>query len=223
MAIKNICSTHILKMNANNFVIGIKIEDSLRSFVRTSKKMYSFYNKTDLTNFFNDFVRYSAITINSLKEFNLVNEIALANIILDKKEVLEKEGWKFNCIKKTHTDLFKEELEKWIKQGKPIIGHTIKREDYKNIDYSDLKRELVIYNVDDPENPETTFSYPYYGARGGKSLNGKGHNDHQEHLCAGDWAINTGLNYYNARGILLENYLKKTGIELKNDNIIYED
>lgn len=209
--------THILKMNVNNFSVGLKIEDALRSFVRTSKNKYNITTKTGAINFYNDFIRYSNISIENLRNFNLNSSNTLANAIINKKNDLENEGWKFNCIKETSKDVLLKQLEELRKAGVNVDGHSVNINDYKNIDYSSLTRELVIYNVDEPNNPETTIAYPYFGARGGDN---NSHSDHQEHVYAGHWAIQTGLNYYNARGILLEHYLVKTGEELKDREIL---
>lgn len=209
--------THILKMNVANSAIGLKIEDSLRSFVRTSKNKYNIASKTGAINFYNDFIRYSNISIDNLRNFNLNSSKSLANAIINKKADLENEGWKFNCIKETSREVLLNELDKLRKAGVNVDGHKVNTADYKNIDYNSLTRELVIYNVDDPNNPETTIAYPFKGARG--KHDGWG-GDHQEHVYAGQWSMQTGCIYWNARGILLENYLKKTCDELKDREII---
>ena len=209
--------THILKMNVANSAKGLKIEDALRSFVRNTKNKYNLSTKTGATNFYNDFIRYADISIEHLRTFNLNNAKHFANAIINKKADLENDGWKFNCIKTTSRDILLRELDELRKAGVNVDGHKVNARNYKNIDYNSLTRELVIYNVDEPNNPETTIAYPFYGARG--KHDGYG-GDHQEHVYAGHWAMQTGLDYYNARGILLENYLKKTDDELKAREIL---
>ena len=55
----------ITKDNAKN--VGL-IEDKLSDFLMHSKKRYSFTNKNDLKQFFDDFVSYSGISKDVLKE-----------------------------------------------------------------------------------------------------------------------------------------------------------
>lgn len=209
--------THVLKMNVDNFAIGLKIEDALRSFVRNNKNKYNLSTKTGAINFYNDFIRYSNTSLEHLRKFNLNSSKSLANAIINKKADLENDGWKFNCIKETTREALLNELDKLRKIGINVDGHKVNTADYKNIDYNSLTRELVIYNVDEPNNPETTIAYPYKGARGKRDGWG---GDHQEHVYAGQWSMQTGIAYWNARGILLEHYLKKTDAELSAREIL---
>ena len=89
----------LFKPSAKTAQDAAKIEDAIKSFINNSNKRYSFDNKTDLQQMFKDFCSKSKISTKLLKEFGVIDGKTIASLIIANKEKLEKDGWKFDCIK----------------------------------------------------------------------------------------------------------------------------
>lgn len=200
----------ITKDNAKN--VGL-IEDKLSAFFKHSKKRYSFTNKTDLKQMFDDFVSYSGISRSTLKEFGLISGAAIADLITKQHDELVNDGWDFRSIKTFDETEREREYKKWKNSDDYVEGKKLRDEKELSDEPEDeLKRTLVVYNADWPGNPDTTLEYDFYGKRG-KST------DHQVNMIRVDYHYRTGINYYKANAELLSNYLKKDEEALKKKEI----
>lgn len=206
-------SVHILKLRAATAQRGVKIEDALKAFCKYSKTRYSFNNKQDLDKFFKAFCEYSKISNTDLKAFGITDGASIARLLINKKEDLEKEGWKFDAIKSFDETEMQKEYKAWKASDDYAEGKKFNRDDYKDADEETLVRTLVVYDVNDPGNPETTLQYDYEGKRNKD-------NEHQTNMRKMDWHYATNLKYYDARPILLSNYLKKSDEELAKRDVM---
>ena len=115
----------ITKDNAKN--VGL-IEDKLSAFFKHSKKRYSFTNKTDLKQMFGDFVSYSGISKNTLKEFGLISGIAIADLITKHHDELVNDGWDFKAIKTFDETEREREYKKWKNSDDYVEGKKLRDE-----------------------------------------------------------------------------------------------
>lgn len=205
-------STSLFKMTKENAQKALNLQDKLRDFVKHSKSEYSLTSKTDLEKMFRDFIRYAHVDIATLKEFNITSGLDLANLLIENKEGLEKDGWVFTKIKSFNETELEKQYKKWKSSGDYVEGRKFDKEKVKDLEEDELKRILVVYDVNDPENEDTTIDYNFKGKRGKDT-------DHDVNMIKMDWKYKTHLKYFDARPILLSNYLKKTSEELKKREI----
>lgn len=210
----------LLKPTAKTAANAAKFEDELRGFLNTTKTRYSFNNKQDLQQFFKDFCDSSNINKAILKEFGMTDGHTIAQKIIDNKEKLEQYKWNLAAIKsfdESDESARKKEYKAWKNSDDYVQGKTFNKDDYKDADKQTLTRTLVVYDRNNPSNPDTTLEYEFTGKR---SLD----NMHQVHMIRQDWCQYTGLNYYNnARDCLLPYYLKKSDAELAKRKITLTD
>ena len=185
----------------------IKAEDGLKNFLKHSKKRYSFNNKTDVKNFFTDYCSYTKLTRSDLKELGITDGKDLINLIASKKDELEKEGFNLKTIKSFDETELQKEYKAWKKSDDYIEGKKFNRKEAEEESEDELKRTLVIYYSEHPGNEDTTLEYEFTGKIGKTT-------QHQINMFKMDWHYETGLKYYDARPILLSNYLKKSDEEL---------
>lgn len=205
--------TMLFKMNAKNAQKAVKLQDNLRAFVKHAKSEYSLTNKSDLEKMFKDFIKYAKVDISTLKEFNITSGLDIANILIKNRENLEKDGWEFDKIKSFNETELEKQYKKWKNSSDYVEGHKLNKKEAKELDEDELTRILVIYDANDPGNEETTIEYDFTGKRGKDT-------DHQVNMLKVDWKYMTGLKYFDARPILLSNYLKKSDAELQKREII---
>lgn len=198
----------ILFPNGKPFQLAAKVEDGLRNFLRHCKKRYSFNNKQDLEKLFKDYLDYTHLTWKDVKNFGIVDGASIADLIIRNKEALEKDGWKFDNISSFDETKMQKEYKKWKNSDDYVQGKRLDKSEYDDANDEDLVRTLVVYDANDPSNPETTLEYDFEGKRGKAT-------DHQVNMIKMDWKYETGLKYYDARPILLSNYLKKSDAELE--------
>lgn len=207
----------LVKATAKNAADAATLEDAIHNFLNTTKTRYSFNNKQDLQQFFKDFCDNTKINKEILKEFGMTDGHAIAQKIIDNKEKLEKEGWKLNAIKSFDESAREKEYKAWKNSDDYVQGKTFNKDDYKDADEQTLTRTLVVYDRDNPGNPDTTLEYEFTGKRSKENM-------HQVHMIRQDWCQYTGLNYYNnARECLLSYYLKKSDAELAKREISLTD
>lgn len=192
------------------------IEDAIKNFLNTTSKRYSFENKSDLDQLFKDFCKKSKIDNKLLKEFGIIDGKSIAKLITSHKEELEKDGWKFNAIKSFDETEQQKKYKAWKKSDDYVEGKKFNKADYKDADEEELERTLVVYDANDPGNDETTIEYDFYGKVGKDT-------SHQINMIKVDWHYGTGLKYYDARPILLSNYLKKSDAELAKREVVFDD
>lgn len=204
---------HLFKITKDNVKDVALIEDKLKAFFKHSKKRYSFTNKTDLKQMFDDFFKDAKISRSTLKEFGLISGAAIADLITINHDELVNDGWDFRSIKTFDETEREKEYKKWKKSDDYVVGKKLRdTTDLSDEPEDELKRTIVIYDANWPGNPETTFEYDFYGKRG-KST------DHQVNMLRVDFHHLTGINYYDARAELLTNYLKKDEEALKKKEI----
>ena len=209
---------YLLKnVNAKNAQSAAKVEDSIKNFLIGAKKRYSFNNKHEMELFFNDFVKFAKLDSKLLKEFGIVDAKSLAKLLVDNKEALEKANWNLKAIKSFDESEMKKEYKKWKESKDYVEGKELNKEQYKDANEEQLKRTLVVYYVNDPGNDETTIEYEDFEGKVGKDTS------HQINMLKMDWCDKTGLKYYDARPILLSNYLKKSDEELAKREITFDD
>lgn len=207
----------IFKLNASNAAIGFKIQDAIRDFIKHSNKRYSFNNKQDLQSFFKDFcTKKSNITKNDLKAFGLYDGKDIAKLIIAKKDELEKDGWNFDAIKSFDETEQQKEYKKWKSSDDYVEGKKFDKDKYKDADEDELTRTLIIYDKNYPGDPDTTLEFDFYGKRSADNMK-------QVHMLRMEWRYLTGGKYYDAREILLSNYLKKSDAELAKREIALTD
>lgn len=206
----------LFKPSAKTAQDAAKIEDAIKSFINNSNKRYSFDNKTDLQQMFKDFCSKSKISTKLLKEFGVIDGKTIASLIIANKEKLEKDGWKFDCIKSFDETEQQKKYKAWKESDNYVKGEKFSKADLKDADEEELVRTLVVYDVNNPGNEETTIKYDFYGKMGKDTM-------HQINMIKVDWKYGTGLKYYDARPILLSNYLKKSDAELAKHEIVFDD
>ena len=209
--VSNSGTKHLFKITKDNAKNAALIEDELSSFLMHSKKRYSFTNKNDLEQFFKDFVSYSKISKDVLKEFGLISGSVIADLITKHHDELVNDGWNFKSIKSFDETEREKEYKKWKKSDDYVEGKKL-RDERELSDENELKRTLVVYDADWPGNPDTTLEYDFYGKRGKLT-------DHQVNMIRVDYHYRTGINYYKANTALLSNYLKKDEEALKKKEI----
>lgn len=206
----------LFKPTGKNAQAAAKVEDSIKNFLATAKKRYSFNNKHEIELFFNDFVKSAKLDSTLLKEFGIVDAKSLAKLLINNKEALEKEKWNISVIKSFDESELKKEYKKWKESKDYVEGKRLNKEQYKDADEEELERTMVVYYANDPGNPETTIEYNFYGKIGKDTM-------HQINMLKMDWHYETGLNYYDARPILLSGYLKKSDAELAKHEVVFDD
>lgn len=194
---------HIFKFNMYNIEDGLELEDKLKSFLRSNRKRYSLTNKTECIEFFNAFYKEKGIRRNILKNFNVESPEKLAKLIIDNHDEMVNAGWKFDRLKNFDLTKLEQDYESWKAAG----GQSGKDFD-PNAKPSEDERIVVIYDVNNPKLPETTKEYTFKGKMGKDTA-------HEINMMKVDWKYMTGKKYYDARPILLTNYLKKSDDELK--------
>lgn len=205
----------LFKPTAKNAQDAANVEDAIKNFLNTTKKRYSFNNKHELELFFNDFVKTTDAKI--LKEFGITDGKSLAKLLVDNHKKLEDDKWNLKAIKSFDESEMKKEYKKWKESKDYIEGKQLNKEQYKDADEEQLKRTLVVYYANDPGNDETTIQYDDFEGKIGKDTS------HQINMLKMDWHNQTGLNYYDARPILLSNYLKKSEAELAKREVAFDD
>lgn len=211
---------YFFKPSSKTFKNAADIEDAIKSFLSNTSKRYSFDNKLDLEQFFKHFCDFAkkhyAITDKTLKEFGIVDGKSIAKLLISHKEELEKDGWKFDAIKSFDETEQQKKYKAWKKSDDYVEGKKFNKADYKDADEEELERTLVVYDANDPGNDETTIKYDFYGKVGKDTA-------HQINMIKVDWHYETGLKYYDARPILLSNYLKKSDAELAKREVVFDD
>lgn len=207
----------LFNANAKNAKNAALVEDKIRSFLNTTEKRYSLNSKHETELLFNDFVKFAKLDSKLLKEFGITNDKSFAKLLINNKEKLEKEKWNLKAIKSFDESELKKEYKKWKESKDYVEGKHLYKEEYKDADEEELVRSLVVYYVNDPGNPETTITYDNFVGKMGKNTS------HQVNMLKMDWHEQTGLKYYDARPILLSNYLKKTDDELAKHEIVFDD
>ena len=211
---------YFFKPNAKTFKSAADIEDAVKSFLNNATKRYSFENKSDLDQLFKDFCNFAkkhyAIDNKVLKEFNVIDGKSIARLITSHKEELEKDGWKFDAIKSFDESEQQKKYKAWKNSDDYVEGKKFVKRELKDADEEELERTLVVYDSNDPGNDETTIEYDFYGKVGKDT-------SHQINMIKVDWHYETGLKYYDARPILLSNYLKKSDAELAKREVVFDD
>ena len=196
----------LFKPSAKTAKNAADIEDAMKGFLQNTNKRYSFENKSDLDQLFKDFCNFAkkhyAIDNKVLKEFNVIEGKSIAKLITSNKEELEKAGWKFDAIKSFDETEQQKKYKAWKNSDDYVEGKKFVKRELKDADEEELERTLVVYDVNDPANNETTIEYDFYGKVGKDT-------SHQINMIKVDWKYSTGLKYYDARPILLSNYCKK--------------
>lgn len=207
---------YFFKPSAQRAQDAANVEDAIKNFLNTTSKRYSFENKSDLDQLFKDFCKKSKIDNKLLKEFGIIDGKSIAKLITSHKEELEKDGWNFNAIKSFDETEQQKKYKAWKKSDDYVEGKKFNKADYKDADEEELERTLVVYDANDPGNDETTIEYDFYGKVGKDT-------SHQINMIKVDWHYETGLKYYDARPILLSNYLKKSDAELAKREVVFDD
>lgn len=198
----------LFKVNGRNHQLGAKIEDGLRNFLKFAKKSYSFNNKTDLEKFYKDFKEYAKLSISDLKEFAIVDAASLANLIINNHEKLQEAGWKLDKIKSFDESARQKEYKKWKASEDYVEGKAFSRKDAEDESEDELERTMVVYHCDDPGDESLVREYTFKGKV-------TKDNQRQISMIKMDWCYQTDNDYYDARPILLSNYLKKSDAELE--------
>lgn len=190
--------------------------DFLIKYLRNKKNKnneiirYSLNNESDMKKLFKYAEQYG---LKLLKKFGIRDGKALASFIWLNAKLIKK-GFDTYLIK----NFDETEMERKFKEFKKTSNYQkglpfIKDEYDAEMDGVEGYRIMVIYDVNDPTNPDTTLYYKLWGKRG------HGDNEHQVNMHKMDWMEQCDLTYYDARPIFAKNYIKKSDVELKNDAI----
>lgn len=198
----------LFKPNTRNHQLAAKVEDGLRNFLKFAKTSYSFNNKADLEKFYKAFKDYAKLDISDLKEFGIVDAVTLANLIITNREKLQEAGWKLDKIKSFDESARQKEYKKWKASDDYVEGKAFSRKDAEDESEDELERTMVVYHCDDPGNDAMIREYTFKGKVTRE-------NQRQVSMIKMDWAYQTDSDYYDARPILLSNYLKKSDAELE--------
>lgn len=193
---------HIFKLNINNALQGIQLESKLQEFCNRKSKKYSFTCKNDMEVLYYDFVKFSGLPSYIFKEFGLRNSDDIKNVLIQHAEVLKKNGWLFNAIKSLNDSEREKEYRQWKRSTDYCAARQFRGKQNYEEPEEELKRILVIYNADDPQNPETVLEYDFVGKVGKDT-------EHQINMLRYDFSRLTGIDYFKANPCLLSNFLNK--------------
>ena len=190
---------HLFKVTISNVQYALKAEDELRNLFKCLPRDFSFTNKTDVDKLRRLFMEKTILRRSELKELGLLTGEAIVDLITDNKVMLEAMGWDFSKIKTFRESERRKEYKKWKASDRYTAG---KRINLSTVD--ELRRTLVVYDANNPTNPETTLEYEFVGVIGGSF-----EQRHQVYMIKSDWHYATGLDYFSANPCLLCHYVEK--------------
>lgn len=196
----------MFKFNKDLSQVQANVEDGLFSFLNLADRKYSFNNRTDVNKFWKDYLKFTKLTEDDLYKLKIKDDEDFARLIIDKKDKLEEQGFKLSVIKSFDESERVKEYKAWTKSKEYVKGSKLEDLDEDGSE-EELERTLVVYYSKNPMDKDYAMYFPFYGKRGKKT-------DKQVNMIKMEWHYETGLNYYDARPILLVNYRKKTEQEL---------
>jgi hypothetical protein len=196
-------SKFIFTITVENARRAVALQDNLKDFFSKSKTKWSLVDRSSIEKLYTKFITVYNVPRSTLKEFGLTSAQALANLIYRSYDILEQENWNIQVIKEFATSKRSQKYQKWIKSKDYVEGRKL-----SNM-HENPRRILVIYDKSFPGNPDTTYEYPIEG------IMGRENTMQQVCMLKQDWHYQTGISFYDARPILLENYLKKSEEELR--------
>jgi hypothetical protein len=149
-----------------------------------------------------DFVKFSGLPSYIFKEFGLRNSDDIKNVLMQHAEVLKELGWSFNAIKTLNDSEREKEYRQWKRSADYCAARQFRGKHNCEEPEEELKRILVIYNADDPQNAETILEYDFVGKVGKDT-------EHQINMLKYDFSRLTGIDYFKANPCLLSNFLNK--------------
>ena len=198
-------SKFLFVITVENARRAIALQDNLKDFFSKSKTKWSLADRASIEKMYTKFVTGYNIPRSTLKEFEITSAQALANLLYKSHDILEHEGWDLQKIKEFSQSKRIRSYNKWRTSDQFIEGRKLRRDDIDR----DLTRIMVIYHRHFPGNPDTTFEYELTG------ITSDSDTITQVNMLKSDWSYQTGLSYFDANPILLENYLKKSDEDLK--------
>lgn len=200
---KTVQSIDVLKLLERGFN-GLKNE---------LKEPVSLGNKQDVKKLFVAFLKRCTLgseldARKKLREYGVYSDKDFAKWITLNAEIFNKEFKNLSNLIKQFNETERERQYKAYKNSEDYVeGKKFDKEAYEEDD-DDEERVLVIYDCNDPANPDTTLEYPFKGKRGKD-------NEFQVTMCKVDWHYQTGLKFFDARPILAQNYIKMGKDQLK--------
>lgn len=187
---------------------AIRLQDAIKDFLSSTKSSYSLGSKIDIEKMFKEFNNKYKIEYYILKEFGIIGGRSMAELLLKSHQILVDENWNLSKIKDFDETKRQKQYKRWKESEDYVEG--------KHFGESNCgveERIMIVYDVNDPLNRENIFEYTLKGKVGKKTMD-------QVSMFKTDWHYQTGIKYYDARPILLENYLKKSEEELKRVVIV---
>lgn len=142
------------------------------------------------------------------REYDVWNADDFANWLIFNAEFLESNSYNLKHIKDFDETERERQYKAWKESANYVPGKTYDKDDADEYDKDADTRKMLIYDVNDPANPETTLQYP---------LVGKVSKENSSVITnfKMNWHELTGLKYFDARPILEENYIKMGKDQLK--------
>ena len=191
-------------------------EQFLIKYLRNQKNKYgeiytySVNNDIEMKRMFTFANRYG---LKLLKKFNIKDGDMLGSFIWNNAKII-KRGFDVSLIRNFDESEMERKFKEFKKTSKYQVGQPFIKDEYNpEMDGSEGYRLLVIYDVNDPSNPDTTLCYKLLGKRGNKEI------EHEVNMHKMDWKEQCDLTYYDARPIFAKNYIKKSDVDLKTIGI----
>lgn len=178
----------LFKVDASIGQLTANTEDFIKIHVSNSKTPYRLYDEKSSEKLYKDLTNRTTIEDNLMK-IGINSARKLANLIMDRAEVLKSRGWNMKNL-----------LVSKGKRGRKT--QQISKEVRLANTNSDLSRVMVVYDVNNPWDRSNIIKYEFVGKHKLKDMS-------QLNGIKSDWAHRTGLNYMDARPIFLANYNKK--------------
>lgn len=192
-----------LTMSTKHIAFINKLEKALNKI--SNDKLYSLGNKQDVKKLFKLFIEkmgfHTEIEARKmLRDYGIYDEDTFAKWMILNASFLKDHKYKINFIKDFNETELDKKYNAWRHSPDYVEGKPFDKDNFDEDDEDDV-RKMVVYDANDPANPDTLLEFP---------LKGKVGKDTQDQITnfKMDWRRKTGLEYYDARPILAQNYIK---------------
>lgn len=190
-----------LTMSKSNIELLNKIEKSFNEINKT--KTFSLGNKQDVKKLFKLFIEKMGYpkeldARQILKKYGVYDEQTFAKWLILNADFLKEHNYKIECIKDFNESELDKKYKTWKNSANYVEGKIFDKENFED---DEEERTMVVYDVNDPANPDTTLEYSLVGKVGKDTQN-------QITMFKVDWHYQTGLKFFDARPILAQNYIK---------------
>lgn len=150
------------------------------------------------------------------REYDVWSAEDFANWLIVNSAYLESNSYNLKHIKDFDETERERQYKAWKASDKYIPGKIYDKDDTEEYDKDADTRKMLVYDVNDPGNKETTLQFPLVG-KVNKQNSSTITNFKME------WHELTGLRFFDARPILEENYIKMGKDQLQKVEYIEND